>query len=166
MALAVAVTAAGLLNVALVGSFIWSDLFARQMRIIGWVFLGVAWSVSAGVSAWRQRREESQDRTPGEDWFGEALDGYLKGNWVEAERLLGRLLERDRRDLEARLMLATLLRRTKRFDEATRQLNHLVRMEGSQHWALEIRREGELLTEARQRTITSLNTEQANYGDT
>jgi cytochrome c-type biogenesis protein CcmH/NrfG len=89
----------------------------------------------------------------------------LKGNWFEAERELNKLLRRDNRDLEARLMLATLLRHTKRFDEATRQLNVLVRLEGAKRWELEIRREGELITEARKPTITNANTAQANSGE-
>ena len=52
-------------------------------------------------------------------------------------------------------MLATLLRRTRRFDEATSQLNTLAGLDGAHRWALEIDREGELLAETRKHTITS-----------
>ncbi len=46
-------------------------------------------------------------------------------------------------------MLATLLRRTGRLDEATRELNFLARLGGAGPWAWETRREGELLSQAR-----------------
>lgn len=163
-ALVVAVAAAAFLNTTLLGSFVWSDLITHDWRIVCWVFLGIVWSASAGFSAWSGQREpvrhDDQDGL-----FAAALDAYLKGNWFEAERVLGRLLRRDERDVEASLMLATLLRHTKRFDEATRQLNLLARLEGAPNWAQEIRREGELLKESRERTITSVKPEQANYGE-
>ena len=97
--------------------------------------------------------------------FEEALEDYLKGNWFEAERKLNLLMRRDEHDLEARLLMATLLRHTKRFDDATHQLNLLVRLDGAQRWALEIHREGELLMEARKHTITSVTTEHESKGD-
>jgi hypothetical protein len=156
-ALAFAVAAAALLNATLLGSFVWDDLTAGQLRIICWTGLGVCWSVSAGYSAWsfkRQERLRSQDSV---DLFPEALDFYLKGNWFEAQRALGRLIRRDRGDADARLMLAALLRHTRQFDEATRQLNVLARLEGADRWALEIRREGELLTAARKTATQSSN---------
>jgi hypothetical protein len=165
-ALAVAIGAALLLNTTLLATFVWTELVASDLRIIFWAVLTVVWSGSAGISAWWDHRQGSQPATdPNANPFSKALDDYLKGDWFEAERGLNGLLRRDRRDVEARLMLATLLRHTKRFDEATRQLNILVRLEGAQKWELEIRREGELITEARRRTITDANTAQANIGE-
>jgi hypothetical protein len=163
-ALLVAIAAALVLNITLLGSFIWPELIASDLRIICWAMLAVAWSASAGFSVWWSRRL-GRAPDPNADPFRNALDHYLKGNWFEAERELNKLLRRDNRDLEARLMLATLLRHTKRFDEATRQLNVLVRLEGAKRWELEIRREGELITEARKPTITNANTAQANSGE-
>jgi len=147
--LAAAMAGAVLLNAALLSSFVWTDLIDRQLRIICWVFVGVSWIAAGGFSAWWYRRQEARRSNPEAEAFEHLLDAYLKGNWIEAERLVGRLLQHDSHDLDARLLLATLLRHTKRFDEATRQLNDLVRRDGADRWALEIRREGELLTEAR-----------------
>ncbi|MCR4413284.1 MAG: tetratricopeptide repeat protein [Thermoguttaceae bacterium] len=73
----------------------------------------------------------------------------MKGNWFEAECLLSRILKRNPRDLEARLMLATLLRHTGRRDEAARQLDRLERFEGSGKWVLEISRERQQLQAAK-----------------
>ena len=76
----------------------------------------------------------------------------MKGNWFEAERSLAELLDHNPRDLDARMMLATLLRHTHRWDEAQRQLDWLQKTEGSQKWELEMWRERQWLAEARQRS--------------
>ena len=75
-------------------------------------------------------------------------------------------MRRDEHDLEARLLMATLLRHTKRFDDATRQLIFLVRLDGAHRWALEIHREESCLIEvSRKSTITSVNSEHESKGD-
>jgi len=163
--LAFAVAAAVLLNVVLLGTWFWTDFFAPAPRIIVWVLLGAAWSISVSYWAWTDRRRAAATEKSGGRVFEEALDDYLKGNWFEAERKLTVVLCRDERDLEARLLLATLLRHTKRFDEATHELNLLVRMDGAHRWALEIHDEGELLMEARKHKITSVNSEHESKGD-
>ena len=129
-ALAVAVAAAVLLNVVLLGTCVWTEFVAPAPRIICWVFLGAAWIAAIGYWTWRDRQRavvvgHSNDKT-----FEKALAEYLKGNWFEAERTLSILLCRDEHDIEARLLMATLLRHTKRFDDATHQLNILVRLDG------------------------------------
>jgi hypothetical protein len=164
-ALAFAVAASAVLNAVLLGTWFWTDLFAPPLRIIGWVFLGAAWSISVGYWAWTDRRQAAVAEKSSGKIFEEALEDYLKGNWFEAERKLNLLLRRNEHDLEARLLTATLMRHTKRFDDATHQLNLLVRLDGAHRWALEIHREGELLMEARKSTITSVNSEQESKGD-
>jgi hypothetical protein len=150
------------LNITLLGSLVWPELIARDLRTACWFSLAIAWGGCAGWAAWRDRRHAAGND---ESLFSEALNSYLKGNWFEAERALGQVLRRDGRDVEARLMLATLLRRTKRLDEATRQLNMLVRLDGADKWELEIRREGELLTAARTHKITAANTGEPTEGE-
>jgi hypothetical protein len=164
-ALAFALAAAALLNAVLLGTWFWTDLFDPTLRIIVWVFLGAAWSVSLAYWAWTDRRQAAVSAKAGGLGFESALEDYLKGNWFEAERKLNTLLRCDEHDVEARLLIATLLRHTKRFDDATHQLNLLVRLDGAQRWALEIHREGELLREARKDSITSVNSEHESKGD-
>ena len=164
-ALAVAMVAAVLLNAVLLGTWFWTDLFAPGLRIIVWVFVGVVWSVSAGYWAWCDRRQAATPEKTSGEIYSEALEDYLKGNWFEAERKLNVLMRRDERDVEARLMMATLMRHTRRLDDATHQLNLLVRLDGAGRRALEIQREGELLMEARKSIITSVNPEQESKGD-
>jgi tetratricopeptide (TPR) repeat protein len=149
-ALGVAVTFAALLNLALASSLLWSELLVPGLRNGAWTAVVAVWACSAIIS-YRQdrRRPVAQESGRSEDGFCAALDHYLKGNWFEAEQILNGLLERNPRDLDARLMLAGLFRHAGRYDEAVRQLERLERFEGSQKWELEIRRERQLLEEAR-----------------
>jgi hypothetical protein len=62
--------------------------------------------------------------------------------------LLRERLGREPRDLEARLMLATLLRHTRRLEDARRELELIERFEGSGKWAWEIRQERAILAQA------------------
>ena len=148
-ALAVSVSAAMLLNLALASSLIWSELVASDVRRGLWAAAIAAWVASATLSAfWNREQAASRQTDPASNAFAEAMEHYLRGSWFEAERTLGGLLRKNARDLDARLMLATLLRHTGRLEEAARQLDLLDRSEGAGKWELEIRRERGLLAEA------------------
>ncbi len=138
--------AAALLNWALLGTWVWSELIAPGVRTAVWATLGVVWAGSA-VHAVIQWRRWGAGATRAGDGVSAAIEPYLKGDWFEAERLLTSALRRDSRDLDARLMLATLLRHTARFDEAAQALDELARCEGAEKWELEIRRERELTSQ-------------------
>ena len=77
--------------------------------------------------------------------FNQAQREYLRGHWTEAESLLKRRLKLAERDIEARLLLATLFRHTERLDWASEQLLQLEKYDESVHWNFEIRRERELI---------------------
>jgi hypothetical protein len=148
--LGVAVSAAVLVNLAILGTMVWSELLPADLRSAVWIAVAVAWAGSAVYGAFEARRgkREGGSKRDGE-LFEQALSHYLKANWFETERALSRLLRDNSRDLEARLMLATLLRHTGRLDEAAAQLDVLARCDGSQRWAFEIGSERRLLAEAR-----------------
>lgn len=146
--LATAIGFAALVNLGLSASLLWSELFVSGVRNLVWVAVVVVWGVSAAISYRRSSRLPSQSNYhPARDTYGEALDHYLKGNWFESEHLLQGLLANNPRDLDARLMLATLFRRTDRGHEAGRQLDQLERFDGSEKWETEISRERKLLEE-------------------
>ena len=112
----------------------------------------VAWIVAIVWSSKQCRRQAVVGSLePEEDSFGQAIDYYLKGDAYQAEQILEGLLRRNIRDVDARLMLATLLRRARRLDEATRQLDTLASFEAAGKWELEIQEERDLLAEARTR---------------
>jgi cytochrome c-type biogenesis protein CcmH/NrfG len=83
---------------------------------------------------------------PGDELLTRAQREYLTGDWLETEALLQQILRTNDDDADARLMLATLYRRTGRIAEADECLNRLDRMEAAGKWALEIARERSLLT--------------------
>jgi hypothetical protein len=148
-ALGVAVIAAALLSTMIVCSFGWSELILPSHRNTLWVSLAIAWCGAAIVSAIKVRRQVATSKVETrEDLFNQAMEVYLKGDYFQVERLIGELFDKDVRDLEARLLLATLLRHTGRFDEASKQLDQLSCFEGAEKWELEIKSERERLIEA------------------
>ncbi len=142
--LGLAIAFAVLLNLALAGTILWGGLFTPGARKLIWMAVAITWLGSAAV-AWF--RKDPIPRDPNADPYPQALEHYLKGNWFEAEQILTRLLDHNPRDLEARLMFATLLAHTGRPQEAARQLDWLEGLEGSGKWALEIARQRRLLAE-------------------
>lgn len=136
--LAAALGAALALNLALLGTFGWTELFAPAVRSGLWIFAGAIWlGLVALAAGWKTAPLGGQ--TPCDNGlFLAARDDYLKGNWFEAERGLRNALARDERDLECRLLLATLLRHTGRAEEAGQELDRLERLEGAARWAAEI----------------------------
>jgi len=147
-ALGIAVAASIALNVALLTSFGWRELVAPPVRIALWTGLAIAWATAAAATElWNRRRDAPQNLVRSQDCFAEAVQCYLKEDYYRAECLLKDLLGRDHRDVDARLMLATLMRRTGRFREAGDQLDLLARIDGAEKWDLEIRRERNVLRE-------------------
>lgn len=135
--LGLAIGFAVLLNLALAGTFVWDGLFTPGARKLIWAAVAITW-VGSAVAA--RLRKDSGPLGPDGDPYPHALEQYLRGNWFEAEQIFARLLERNPRDLEARLMWASVLAHTGRHQEAARQLDCLERLEGSGKWALEIAR--------------------------
>jgi hypothetical protein len=154
--LAVALGAAALLDVLLLVSFGWTELIGSGIRNIMWPTLAVAW-IAAAIWSRKECRRQAVVASPEaeEDSFHQALDHYLKGDHYQTEQILEGLLRRNVRDLDARLMLATVLRRTKRLDEASEHLDMLACFEGAEKWEQEIQAERDLLAEAKTETASA-----------
>jgi hypothetical protein len=139
--LAIALGFAALLDLGLLASRMWTELFSPATRTAIWLMLAAIWTVSAAASwRWVGGLQIGRFRPADNELFLQAREEYLKGNWFEAETALGRLLDRNVLDSEARLMRAALLARTARRKEATGELDRLTRMDGSEHWRMEIAR--------------------------
>jgi len=136
--LALAVGFGVLLNLLVMASFVWVELLGSSTLKFAWLAMSVLWLGSAVASVWHSWGVVPRVTGSAEAMFRAALSEYLKGNWFEAERTLGRLLELRPRDVEARLLLATLLRHNVRLTEAVEQLDRLELLEDARRWAHEI----------------------------
>ena len=133
------------LNFGLMATFVWPEMVSPLVRLSGWSGVLVFWV----VAGWIGLREASRLRNPSSEpqqqgLFVQAQTEYLKGHWLEAETLLRKILARDDRDAEARLMLASLLRHADRAGEAWVELDFLELSEAGRKWASEIARERQL----------------------
>ena len=154
--LIVAIGAAIVLDLLLLVSFGWSELVGSTLRSALWVAFGVFWVAAVAWSAKQLGgRTAPGNRDVNQDAFSEALDHYLRGDYYQTEHVLEGLVRENARDLDARLMLATLLRRVGRFDEAGRQLDTLTCYEGAEKWELEIQQERKLLETAKTNRATA-----------
>jgi hypothetical protein len=138
-----------LVNFLLVATLVWVELIPRTVLGLCWLAIAVIWAGSGIFVAWTGGLRDSLAAVQArDDLFRSALGEYLKGAWFEAESLLGRLVADDSRDADARLMLASLLRHTRRPLEARRQLDEVARLEKAEKWRFEIDRERQLLKQA------------------
>jgi tetratricopeptide (TPR) repeat protein len=144
--LILAVGFAVVLDVAILTTWIWSELVDRQVSVGIWSAAGAVWlvaTVSALASfppAIPKPRDAAADAL-----FRAARDAYLAKDWLAAETKLRALLVLAPTDGEAQLLLATLLRRVGRRAEARTALEKLSRSDSGIPWQSPISRELALL---------------------
>ena len=133
-------------NLLLTASWMWTEWFGPSTLLTGWTLFGVTWIFSTFIALWKWSEWVGPvERENSEDLFPLAQAQYLKGDWYEAESILGRLIQLDPLDIESHLMLASIYRRTERVELARRTLKYLERLEDSHQWLLETRLEREKL---------------------
>lgn len=137
-----------LLNAALVSKGVWPELGNVWVRSGLWYFVLGFWLINAGWMGFRiaSGSWDAIDATI-DQLYQSAQTAYLKGQWYQSEAVLLRLLRREPDDAEALLLLATLKRHTKQFDEAHGTLEKLERLDASRRWWFEIHREKQLLAD-------------------
>jgi tetratricopeptide (TPR) repeat protein len=143
--LGVALVATLVVDLALLGTCGWGELFAPAIRSGIWIFVGASWIGLVVMTAGWNASPLGTVRPADDTLFLEARAYYLKGNWFEAERRLRTALRQNERDLDCRLLLASLLRHAGRPDEAERELDLIERLEGAAKWEAEIASERRLL---------------------
>jgi hypothetical protein len=146
--LAAAVGFGVLLNLLLMASFVWVELVAPLWLKMGWLLAGMVWTGAAGWSIWHGWGVTPRQVQSADAMFRTALGEYLQGNWFEAEQILGQLLELRPRDVEGRLMLATLLRHNHRLQEALDQLARVELLSDARFWKQEIEVERRMIAAA------------------
>jgi hypothetical protein len=138
-----------LLNLLLLATLVWEELLGGPLLTFGWTALGAIWIGTPILSSWERWRETpQQDAPPSEDLFRQAQREYLKGNWFETESLLVRRLTDVPRDVESRLLLATMLRRVGRLEEARSHLADLAKLNASALWHVEMDEERRRIEQA------------------
>lgn len=150
--LLVAVGFSILLNLALVSSFLWRWSLGETFPAVAWPMIFLIWCTSAWVAYHRLAdvmSVPSSDKVADPDrpdtLFIQAQREYLGGHWEEAESLLQRRIANAPRDVEARLLLVTLFRHTRRLDLARNQLSEMQRYDEALEWEFEADRERQLI---------------------
>ena len=137
-----------LVNLQILASVWWPELLPSHARNGLWVATAVFW-MGASLATLRALRLLHPEESPAaEVGFGDATRLYLRGDWFGTERVLTELLQKNSRDVEAGLMLATLWRHTGRTKEASQQLDRLELLDGARRWMLEIHQERKYLRAA------------------
>ena len=139
---------ATLLQAALAATFAWMDrggTFSTAAAALSWVSVLSLWGV--GICWWRMdmRRaagsEPSTARSPCDEPLRQAQREYLREHWLEAEMLVRQILMQQPGDVEARLLRASILRRTGRQSEAQQELLRLAGDPRAAVWRWEIETE-------------------------
>lgn len=151
--LMVAIAFSILLNLAIISTFIWTGVLVDEtFSAIAWPMIIAFWA-GAGWIAFHNLPDvmSVKSRTGrtvldlSDALFLDARGEYLKGHWDTAERLLLKQLLQRPRDIESRLLLATLYRHTRNFENAWRELETLEMFDEAETWRSEILRERKLL---------------------
>ncbi len=136
------------LNLWVIATFVWTEWIPRVAYGSLGLLLAAGWSISVVYNAlWqlaqrrRQARQAAEGRGDSGDLFPRALNEYLTGNWYETQRICRAILTAESADAEALLLLSTVLRRTKQFQEAEACLAELQRLDAAGRWAPEIAEE-------------------------
>lgn len=137
-----------LLNVSLVSTFVWSDLHSDGFRVLLWSLTLLYWALGAVDSNRFLANHQFDSAQDGQlDLFLAARGEYLRCEWRRSEDLLCSILHENPRDVEARLMLATLNRHQGLLAEAREHLRRLQRLERACDWNMEIEREWRQLSQ-------------------
>lgn len=142
MGLALAIAFAVAFDVAVVTTWIWSELVDLPIAVGIWAATAAIFVVATVSAVQAFPPPLPLGRDPATDaLFVAARDAYLARDWTAAETQLRTLLVRAPTDGEAQLLLATLLRRVGRSDEAGAALEKLSRADSGGPWRAEIARE-------------------------
>jgi len=139
------------IDVAVLTTWIWSDLVDFRMVLALWTATAAVWVIAtaSAVTAFPPPLPRGRDAAA-DDLFVKARDAYLARDWLAAETRLRTLLDLSPTDGEAQLLLGTLLRRAGRLDEAAAALEALSRSDAGIPWTAATARELARITADRQ----------------
>ena len=140
--LVLAAAFAVVLDVAILFTWVWSEVASGELVLGLWVAAGAVWSVAtlSAVTTFPPPLPTGRDEAA-ESLFVAARDAYLARDWLAAETKLRALLVVAPVDGEAQLLLGTLLRRVGRRAESRSALERLAASDAGRPWRSVIRRE-------------------------
>lgn len=140
--LILAVAFAVALDIAIVLTWLWTELVEREFALGLWAATAAVWVVATLSAVTQFPPPLPTGRSAAtEALFVAARDAYLGRDWLAAETKLRGLLLVAPTDGEAQLLLATLLRRVGRRAESRTALEKLSRSDAGRPWLGVIRRE-------------------------
>lgn len=170
MGLCLALAFAAALDVAVVATWIWPGLIDPRMTLAIWASTAVIWMASTASAVTGFPVPLATGGAAADALFAQARNAYLARDWLAAETAVCHLLRIAPTDGEAQLLLASLLRRVGRVDEARAALRSLSRSDSGLQWQAEIAREFARLDGGSERSdddspaILSLNSDATSRG--
>lgn len=126
-------------DVAVITTFVWTELVDVRTSLALWTATAAVWLVATATALTGFPPPIPRSRDAAADsLFVKARDAYLSRDWLTAETRLRALLELAPLDGEAQLLLGTLLRRVGRLDEAEAAVLKLSRSDVGAGWRAEI----------------------------
>ena len=132
-------------SMLLLATFVWPYWFSPIVNRLLWFTFIVAWCCLVAWEHWRFRGWFTLVKPQATEAFSAAQAEYLKGNWFAAEAGLLAILHEKSDDADALLLLVSVLRRTRRWQPASRRLQQLELLDAAAKWHHEIARERRLL---------------------
>lgn len=139
LACVVAILFAMSLNFLLIASWHWPLWFSPMLIRSLWFVAGFVWLAGCVHSMiyWNSITSKVYFDAD-KDVFPDAQVEYLKGNWFEAEGILHQVLARNSRDVEAALLMVSVLRHTHRYTQAIAWIERLRLLESASRWRQEL----------------------------
>ncbi len=155
-ALAYAMFFAAALNLALLSTFYWYQWYPLWLNRLLWfsVFTASIWSAMKSLPTWNSLVNPPVPANL-DSRFMDAQRQYLQGNYIEAEGVLIKLLDRNPEDAEAMLLLGTICRRTKRSKQGLLWLQRTEMIERGSKWRHEISSERRMLLDQTQESLAA-----------
>jgi hypothetical protein len=172
--LALAVCFAVGLNGALLSSFGILKVDAgnwphQPVTALSWLLVLGLWSYGL-LRVWRDwpavQTKNDTNKESATEHFRQAQQEYLRGHWIETETLLRQLLRENSLDAEAQLLLASVQRRTRQWNQARKTLRALQETNpAAAKWLMEIEAELARIDELENETGATNRNESLGDGD-
>jgi hypothetical protein len=130
-------------NMAILGTFVWPLWFDSWMIRLLWCALIFASCFSFFYSrkSWAKINGTSVKDSNSNQRFVDAQRQYLHGNYFEAEAIIQKILADGHQDIEAVLLLVSILRRTRRCQQALQWIERIKLCEKASFWMRELQAE-------------------------